>query len=231
MVTAALATIAMTKAWSVLVFTKTAGYRHDSIETGVQCITELGEKNGFTVDHTEDDTQFNADNLKKYTVVVFLSTTQNVLEGDEQTAFQNYIESGHGYVGIHAAADTGYDWPWYGQLVGAYFMQHPAIQEAKVEVVDRKHPATAHLPAEWTRTDEWYDFKSLPPAGARILCKLDQSSYKGSKMPGEHPITWCQNIKKGRSFYTAMGHTKESYADPLYQKHLLGAILWAAKKK
>ncbi|MGW6059697.1 ThuA domain-containing protein [Streptomyces sp. NPDC055189] len=211
----------------VLVFSKTAGFRHDSIPEGIAAIKELGAANGFTVDATEDAKAFTAKNLAKYDAVIWLSTTGDVLDGKQQSAFEGYIKKGGGYVGVHAAADTEYDWPFYGELAGAYFQSHPAIQPAKVRVEDHGHPSTAHLPGIWDRTDEWYNYRSNPRDRAHVLASLDESSYTGGSMSGDHPIAWCQDYKGGRSFYTGSGHTKESFADPAYRTHLLGGIRWA----
>ncbi|MFH8489253.1 ThuA domain-containing protein [Streptomyces longisporoflavus] len=211
----------------VLVFSKTAGFRHDSIPEGVAAIKELGAANGFTVDATEDAKAFTAKNLAKYDAVLWLSTTGDVLDGKQQSAFEGYIKRGGGYVGVHAAADTEYDWPFYGGLAGAYFQSHPAIQPAKVRVEDHGHPSTAHLPGIWERTDEWYNYRSNPRDRAHVLASLDESSYTGGSMSGDHPIAWCQDYQGGRSFYTGSGHTKESFADPAFRTHLLGGIRWA----
>ncbi|WP_371526276.1 ThuA domain-containing protein [Streptomyces sp. NBC_01283] len=211
----------------VLVFSKTAGFRHDSIPEGIAAIKELGAANGFTVDATEDAKAFTAKNLARYDAVIWLSTTGDVLDGKQQAAFEGYIKKGGGYVGVHAAADTEYDWPFYGGLAGAYFQSHPAIQPAKVRVEDHGHPSTAHLPGVWDRTDEWYNYRSNPRDRAHVLASLDESSYTGGSMSGDHPIAWCQDYQGGRSFYTGSGHTKESFADPAYRTHLLGGIRWA----
>ncbi|MEU3737387.1 ThuA domain-containing protein [Streptomyces sp. NPDC032198] len=211
----------------VLVFSKTAGFRHDSIPEGIAAIKELGAANGFTVDATEDAKAFTAKNLARYDAVIWLSTTGDVLDGKQQSAFEGYIKKGGGYVGVHAAADTEYDWPFYGGLAGAYFQSHPAIQPAKVRVEDHGHPSTAHLPGIWDRTDEWYNYRSNPRDRAHVLASLDESSYTGGSMSGDHPIAWCQDYQGGRSFYTGSGHTKESFADPAYRTHLLGGIRWA----
>ncbi|MGW7082542.1 ThuA domain-containing protein [Streptomyces sp. NPDC054871] len=211
----------------VLVFSKTAGFRHDSIPDGIAAIKELGAAGGFAVDATEDAGAFTAKNLARYDAVVWLSTTGDVLNAAQQTAFEGYIKKGGGYVGVHAAADTEYDWPFYGGLAGAYFQSHPAIQPAKVRVEDHGHPSTAHLPGVWDRTDEWYNYRSNPRDRAHVLASLDESSYSGGSMSGDHPIAWCQDYQGGRSFYTGSGHTKESFADPAYRTHLLGGIRWA----
>ncbi|MFI8533198.1 ThuA domain-containing protein [Streptomyces aquilus] len=211
----------------VLVFSKTAGFRHDSIPEGIAAVRQLGESNGFTVDATEDAAAFTSRNLRRYDAVVFLSTTGDVLDAAQQTAFEGYIRHGGGYVGIHAAADTEYDWAFYGGLAGAYFQSHPAIQPATVTVEDRAHPATSGLARTWNRTDEWYNYRSNPREKAHVLASLDESSYTGGTMNGDHPIAWCQNYQGGRAFYTGGGHTKESYADPLFRRHLAGGIRYA----
>jgi type 1 glutamine amidotransferase len=212
----------------VLVFSKTAGFRHSSIPNGIAAIQQLGAANGFTVTATEDATQFTTANLAQYQAVVWLSTTGDVLDATQQTAFQSYLAAGGGYVGVHAAADTEYDWPWYGGVVGAWFSSHPAIQQATVRVEDRTNPSTAHLAATWSRTDEWYNYRTNPRSAVRVLASLDESSYSGGTMGGDHPITWCQNYGGGRAWYTGLGHTEESYTDPNFTRMLLGGIQVAA---
>ncbi|MEV6816955.1 ThuA domain-containing protein, partial [Micromonospora sp. NPDC051296] len=214
--------------YDVLVFSKTAGFRHDSIAVGTQAIRDLGAANNFTVTATEDAAAFTTGNLAQYEAVVFLNTTGDVLNASQQTAFESYIGSGGGYVGVHSAADTEYDWPFYGNLVGAYFQSHPAIQQANVRVENRAHAATAHLPQTWTRTDEWYDYRANARPGARVLANLDESSYSGGVMGADHPIAWCKTYSGGRSFYTGGGHTQASYADSAFRAHLLGGIRYAA---
>ncbi|WP_420810689.1 ThuA domain-containing protein, partial [Jiangella asiatica] len=214
----------------VLVFSKTAGFRHDSIPAGIAAIEELGAENGFEVTATEDAAAFTADNLAQYDAVVFLSTTGDVLNDEQQAAFEGYIAAGGGYAGVHAAADTEYDWPWYGGLVGAYFDSHPQIQPATVTVADRVHPSTAGLPQRWERTDEWYNYRANPRGDVHVLAALDEDSYDpgGGAMGADHPIAWCHDYEGGRSWYTGGGHTQESYAEPAFREHLLGGILTAA---
>lgn len=214
----------------VLVFSKTAAFRHDSIPAGVAALKELGASAGFRVDATEDAAAFNPANLRRYAAVVFLSTTGDVLTDPQQASFERYIYRGGGYVGIHAAADTEYDWAFYGGLVGAYFQGHPAIQPARTVVEDRAHPATSALGADWNRTDEWYNYRSNPRSSVRVLASLDESSYTGGTMNGDHPIAWCQNYAGGRSFYTGVGHLSSAYAEPALRQHLLGGLRWAAGK-
>ncbi|WP_211370261.1 ThuA domain-containing protein [Nonomuraea turkmeniaca] len=219
---------AQAAAFKVLVFSKTAGFRHDSIPTGIQAIRDLGTANDFAVDATEDSNAFSTANLAQYKAVVFLNTTGDVLNDTQQAAFQTYVDGGGGYVGVHSAADTEYNWPYYGQLMGAWFNNHPAIQQATVRNEDRAHAATAHLGATWSRTDEWYNYRSNPRPNVRVLQSLDEGSYSGGGM-GDHPITWCRPQSSGRAFYTGLGHTQESYADPNFRTLLLGGIRYAAK--
>ncbi|GIJ80964.1 Type 1 glutamine amidotransferase (GATase1) [Micromonospora phaseoli] len=214
--------------YDVLVFSKTAGFRHDAIPVGIQTVRDLGAANNFTVTATEDAAQFNTTNLARFEAVIFLNTTGDVLNSSQQTAFESYVNGGGGYVGVHSASDTEYDWPFYGNLVGAYFSSHPAIQQATVRMENRAHPSTAHLSQSWTRTDEWYNFRSNPRSTARVLATLDESSYSGGSMGGDHPIAWCKTVSGGRSFYTAGGHTQASYSEPAFRAHLLGGIRYAA---
>lgn len=214
--------------YDVLVFSKTAGFRHDSIPAGIDALRVLGRQQGFAVTATEDATAFRPDNLSGYEAVVFLSTTGDVLDSAQQDALRSYVDSGGGYVGVHAAADTEYDWPYYGQLVGAWFKSHPAIQRATVVNEDRTHPATSHLGATWNRTDEWYNYRANPRSGVHVLQSLDESTYSGGEMAGDHPITWCHTQGQGRSFYTGLGHTAESYTDPAFRSLLLGTVRYAA---
>jgi len=212
----------------VLVFSRTTGFRHLSIPDGISAIRELGTGR-WSVDATEDPAVFTADNLRRYRAVVFLSTTGNVLEDAQQKAFEDYFRAGNGWVGIHAAADTEYEWPWYGKLVGAWFKGHPRNQQATVNVEDRTHRSTAMLPAEWKRLDEWYSFRSNPRSEVHVLASLDEKSYDPEKVPmGDHPIAWYHEFDGGRAWYTALGHTKESYSEKLFLEHVREGIEWAA---
>ncbi|WP_432955076.1 lectin [Micromonospora haikouensis] len=214
--------------YDVLVFSKTAGFRHDSIAVGTQAIRDLGAANSFTVTATEDAAQFTTANLARFEAVIFLNTTGDVLNDSQQAAFESYIGAGGGYVGVHSAADTEYNWPFYGNLVGAWFASHPAIQQARVKVEDRAHAATAHLGQTWTRTDEWYDFRTNARSTAHVLASLDETSYSGGAMGGDHPHAWCKTYSGGRSFYTGAGHTQSSYSEAAFRAHLLGGIRYAA---
>jgi cytochrome c len=210
----------------VLVFTKTAGFHHSSIPVGSAAIMKLGQENNFTVDTTSDASKITEANLSKYSAVVFLQTTGYMLNNFQQADLERYLQAGGNFVGVHAAADAEYDWFWYGRLVGAYFDSHPEQQEATLKVIDKNHPSTRALPDEWKRKDEWYNFKMISKK-IHVLINIDESSYKGGKNGANHPMAWYQNFENGRSFYTEMGHTDESYSDPAYLKHLLGGIQYA----
>ncbi|MEI8075743.1 MAG: ThuA domain-containing protein [Bacteroidota bacterium] len=214
----------------ILVFSRTLGFHHASIPTGIAAIQKIGKDNNMDVDTTTDANFFNAKQLEKYAAVVFLSTTGNVLNDEQQTAFENYIKKGGGFVGIHAATDTEYDWAWYNQLVGAYFKSHPKQQEAVLHIIDPTHISTMHLPKEWKRFDEWYNFKSIQP-NLHVLITIDEKSYTGGENGDYHPMAWWHDFDGGRAFYTELGHTDESYADPLFIQHVTGGIAYAVNRK
>lgn len=212
----------------VLVFCKTAGYHHASIANGIVAIEKLGSENNFDVDTTIDAGKFNAKNLKQYKAIIFLSTTGDVLNDEQQEAFKKYIEAGGGYMGIHAATDCEYDWQWYGNLSGAYFGGHPAQQTATLHIVDPNNISTKHLPDPWVRKDEWYSFKWMAK-DLHVLITIDEKSYDLGKIKpmGNHPMAWYHEYDGGRAFYTELGHVEESYTDPLYLRHILGGIEYA----
>ena len=234
--------------FKVLVFSRTAAFRHGSIPAGIAAIKKLGDEQGFAVDAIEEPALFTDAFLNRYDAVVFLSTTGDVLNDDQQAAFERYIRSGHGYVGIHAAADTEYGWPWYGKLVGAYFRNHPnGTPTATVVREHATHPSTAHLPERWTRVDEWYnyqspenpnpggggtDYSARNTPGVKVLLTMDESTYAeadGSDgVDDDHPIAWCQRYDGGRSWYTGLGHTDASFSEPEFLQHLLGGLEVAA---
>ncbi|GAA4710212.1 ThuA domain-containing protein [Phytohabitans rumicis] len=204
----------------ILVYSRTTGFRHDSIPAGVAALASLG----FATEATEDPEAFTRANLTRFDAVVFLNTNGTVLTDPGRAAFEAYVRAGGGFLGVHSAAATEYDWPFYGALVGAYFDQHPPVQPGAVTVSDNDHTATAHLPATWSRVDEWYDFRTRPDA--RVLLRADESSYEGGRMGADHPLAWCHERAGGRAFYTALGHTIEAYQEPAFRAHLAGALAW-----
>jgi type 1 glutamine amidotransferase len=213
----------------VLAFSRTTGFRHDSIPVAIELLRRLGATAGFDVSATEDPNVFTDDSLRQFKVVVFLLTTGTILDPSQRAAFERFVGRGGGFVGVHSAADTEYDWPWYGQLIGAWFRSHPAIQQATIRVEDPLHPSTAGLPNPWIRTDEWYDFRINPRGSVHVLLTVDETTYKGGGMGVDHPIAWCHEFGGGRSWYTALGHSKESYTgDDTFAIHLLGGIMWSS---
>jgi type 1 glutamine amidotransferase len=216
----------------VLVFSKTVGFRHGSIDDGIALVQSLGTANGFAVDTTEDAADFNSANLSQYAVVIWLSTTGDVLDDAQQAAFEAYIQNGGGWVGVHAATDCEYGWPWYGGLIGgnAWFQSHPSIQTATLNVEDATHESTVELPASFSIQDEWYNFQNNPRPSVNVLVTIDESSYDAGAdaMGDDHPISWYHEYDGGRAWYTALGHRDQTFADSRFQSHLLGGIQWAA---
>jgi uncharacterized protein len=211
---------------SILIFTKTTDYRHDSLPVAIAAVSELARAQGLAVEASEDARLFTPEALQRFRAVVWLSSSGQVLDTEQRRAFQGFIGAGGAYVGIHAASATELDWPWYVGLVGAKFTGHPELQPARLLVEDRTHPATRHLPAHWQRSDEWYEFDRNPRAHVRVLISVEESSYLGGGM-GDHPLAWCHQAAGGRAFYTALGHSAEHYADAAFRQHLSGGLAWA----
>jgi type 1 glutamine amidotransferase len=212
----------------LLLFSRTTGFRHSSIEPAVAALSARAGAEGWEVTATEDPAVFTEEGLSGLSVVAFVLTSGDVLDADQQAAFEGFIGEGGGFVGVHSATDTEYDWPWYGGLVGAYFKAHPAIQEAELRVERQSHAATHHLPATWARADEWYSFQANPRADLVVLLSLDEASYApGGTEMGDHPIAWYHGWEGGRAFYTALGHTEESWAEPAFLDHVWGGVAWA----
>jgi cytochrome c len=209
----------------VLVFSKTDGFRHESIEAGKVALKKMAEQRAFDVDFTEDANQFVTSNLKKYNAVVWLNTTGDVLNNEQQSEFERYIQAGGGYAGIHAAADCEYDWNWYGRLAGAYFLDHPNpdnVQKGKFYVTE-KGPFTIGMPDSFERTDEFYSYKQIDPS-IKVVLKIDEKSYRGGKNGDNHPMSWYHEFDGGKAFYTAMGHTNETFSEELFLNHIWAGL-------
>lgn len=215
----------------VLIFSKTCGYRHDSIPAGIAAVSRLVRARGLDVAATEDARQFCPEVLDGLRAVVWLSTIGNVLSVEQRCAFERFVRAGGAYVGIHAASASETDWDWYGRLVGARFTQHPEFQAARVVIEDREHLATRHLGPHWHRSDEWYDFDRNPRPHVRVLLSVDELSYRGGGMGGDHPLAWCQELDGGRSFYTALGHAPADYEESDFLEHLDGGLGWALARR
>lgn len=220
---------AQTTTKRILVFYKTAKYKHLSIPSGIKAINKLGLENKFQTDTSSDASLFTDVNLKKYNAVVFLSTSGDMLNDQQQNAFERYIRGGSGYMGIHGASAGEYEWPWYGRLVGAIFDGHPVQQYATFNVVDKKHRSTRHLPLKWNIKEELYNFKNISP-DIKVLLTVDESTYKGGTNGSYHPMAWYRDFEGGRSFYTALGHADDKFTNPLFLKHILEGIHYAMGK-
>jgi uncharacterized protein len=222
---------------AILIFSKTNGYRHSSIEAGVKAIQNECRKRGWEVVWTEHGGSFNAFTLKSYRAVVFLSPTGDFLTDEQQKAFEQYIENGGGYAGIHSAADCEYDWKWYGMLLGTRFRNHTflpyPVPKAEILTEPVSHHAIDGLPARWSKKDEWYNFHESVRGkpGFQVLLTVDESTYPAfwpRAMHGDHPISWTHSVGKGKMFYTAIGHNASTFSDSIAMKHIMGGIAWAA---
>lgn len=230
--TVALGAAAATAQERVLVFTRAEGFVHPSITDGVTLVQSLGAQGGFGVETTGDAAAIETTNLARFDVVVFMSTTGDLLDAAEEAALRGWVEAGGGWVGVHAAADAEYDWSWYGTLLGgdAWFASHPAIQDATLIAEGGDAPPVACFPASFALRDEWYNFQANPRPVVEVMLTLDETSYDpgAGAMGADHPIAWRHTVGAGRAFYTGLGHRPETYADPGFREHLRGAFAWAA---
>lgn len=210
----------------VLVFSKTAGYRHvDAIPAGQQALFKLGSALNIVMDTTEDATLFNEDNLKRYAAVLFLNASGEILNAEQRNAFQRYIQAGGGFMAIHGPTDAERDWPWYNRLIGAYFESHPSVQQVSYYLVDKDHLATRSLPDRWNGQDEIYNFKKMNPS-IKPLVNVDEKTYQGGKHGDNHPVVWYHEFDGGKSFYIAGGHTPETYSEPNFLQLMRGGLLY-----
>jgi uncharacterized protein len=232
-----LAAAAKAKA-KILVYSGSTGFRHDSIPAADEALKALGAKLGYGVDVSEDPNVFSADNLAQYKAIVFVSTTTNPKNpesewfvGARRDALVGFLKAGKGVVGLHAAGDSHYHWPWYGQMIGGYFERHPkGTPKGTQTVVDAKHPATAKLPKTITRNDEWYYYKDFNPT-MRVLITVDPATIgDGEADVNPNPVVWYHQFGGGRVFYSGLGHTSESYSEPYMVTLLSGALTWAVGK-
>lgn len=230
----------LSQQFSALLITKTGGWHHGSIVAAVPAMKALAERHQFRLDRHQDGMPLTDAQLKNYDVIIMLNTTGDIFNEEEQAAFERFIQAGKGFVGIHAASDTEYDWPWYTQLLGRMFVIHPAIQTAVLEVQNPNFPGLERWPSRLTWTDEWYTFTDEKTEGLQYLLTVDESSYaakadwgrgKSDGMGNFHPIAWYHEFDGGRSFYTALGHMDEVYQEKLFLEHVFGGIYWAATGK
>jgi type 1 glutamine amidotransferase len=210
----------------LLVFSKTAGYRHASIEPAIAALEAIAPARQWTLTTSEDAVAFTDGTLADIDLVLFMMTTDDILDDAEQVGLQTFVEAGGGFVGVHSASATEESWPWYRALLGARFAGHPAPQQATVRVVAADHPACAGLPREWSRFDEWHNFDASPSGTVDVLLQLDETTYDGGTMGADHPIAWAHTFGQARVFYTGGGHTGESWSDPLWLDHVANGIDW-----
>ncbi|MEV8097504.1 ThuA domain-containing protein [Kitasatospora sp. NPDC085879] len=216
----------------ILIHTRNLLFPHESVVDGVRALQELGADHGFEVDSTDEPSEFRPGSLRRYAAVVFLSTGGDVLDEPGRDALRAHLGAGNGWMGVHCAAGTEMEWPWYEGLIGARFHSHPPIQTATVRTADGNHPATSHLPPAWTWTDEWYNFRTDPrEQGARVLLTVDEDGYEGGLMGPGHPIAWSGEHDGAPTFYTSLGHAPEAYRDACFRAHLLGGVRHALGEK
>jgi len=224
----------------VLVFTKNGkGYVHENIPASIAALKKLGIENGFTTDTTTNSALFTDNNLKKYDVIIFSNTNNEVFDTEEQrVAFMRYIQAGGGFMGIHSASGTERNWKWFKLMLGATFLRHPPFQKFTVHVLDKKHPAVKNLSPQWETNDECYLFKEINPS-IKVLLFSDISTVKEADSSknikpdvfgNRYPAAWCQEFDGGRILYTALGHNKEDYSNATYLAHILEGLKWVADK-
>jgi uncharacterized protein len=226
--------------FKILVFTKTEGFRHESILEGVAAIRQMANRHNFNMDWEEKANVFTDKTLEKYACIVFLNTSGNVLNDAQQLAMEHFIKNGKGFVGVHSASNTEYDWPWYNKMVGMMFKMHPQQQTANLNILTTDFPGMERFPKKLIWTDEWYEWESILATDLTYLIKVDEKSYNPNAKRGDreskgmgdfHPIAWYHNYDGGRSFFTALGHIPLVYSDSLFLEHLYGGIYWAATGK
>jgi len=226
---------------NIAMITKTIEFRHDNIPVAVDALQKLASENNWNLMHTEDSTWFSADNLENQDLIIFLQTTGDIFDENQQQAIQSFVENGGGLLTIHTGTVTENNWPWYMEMMGAKFAGHPPVQSGKLIIENHDHPATSFLnDSVWIIEDEWYSFDRNPRADVDVLISIDESSYdvddnkwfEGvNQRMGDHPLVWHRDAGKGRIFQTALGHPQEHYADPLFLKHIHGAIKWTGGKE
>lgn len=229
------------KQFKVLLVTTTRGWHHESLHAGVLAIQQLGQRNFFDVVLWEDPSGFTDQYVAQFQAIIFLNTTGDIFDANQQKVMERFIESGKGYVGIHSASDTEYDWPWYTKLVGRMFHIHPSIQTAKMQVLDNKFPGLQGFADGKLWTEEWYEFGPETISGLHNILAVDETSYnpkadwgaraKGVGMGKVHPVSWYHEYDGGRAFYTALGHLPTNFSEPAFLNHLYAGIFWAATGK
>lgn len=232
--------IAQQKQFRALMVTTTKGWHHESLHSGVLAIKELGAQNFFDVVLLENPNGITDKYLEQFQVVIFLNTTGDIFDAEQQKVMERFIQSGKGFVGIHSASDTEYDWDWYTKMVGRMFQIHPAVQTAKLNIIDPSFPGLQGFANNKLWTDEWYEFSPEKTTGLNYILAVDEASYnpkvqwgdkKGMGMGKLHPVAWYHDYDGGRAFYTALGHIPTIFSDKAFLDHLYAGIFWAATGK
>ncbi len=222
---------------AILIYSGTTGYRHESIPAGIEAVAALAKQRGLSVVASEDPAIFSPASLKRFRAIVLLSCTTDPkkpesewLVGDRRTALQQFVQDGGGILAIHAAADSHYFWPWYGKMIGGHFQRHPAgTPSGTVRSVAHGNPLLSGVPPTKTRSDEWYYFDDYDPT-SQLLVVLDPASI-GEQDVNPNPMAWARHVGRGRVFYTAMGHTTESYSDPYFLRLIANGLDWVRKPR
>jgi uncharacterized protein len=226
--------------FKALLITKTNGWHHESLHYAVVALKKLAKEKMFDVKVWEDPNGFTDKYLEQFQVIIFLSTSGNIFDSTQQKVMERFVQSGKGFVGIHSASDTEYDWPWYNKLVGRMFHIHPVVQTAKLKIVDATFPGLEGFANDKLWTDEQYEFGEEKVTDLKYILAVDEASYNpkaqwgdriGNGMGKFHPLAWYHNFDGGRSFYTALGHLSTIYSDKAFLNHVYAGILWAAAAK
>lgn len=224
---------------ALLVYSKTTGWRHDSIDEAWAALAGIASERGWTVVFTEDPAWFEAERLAEFDAVVWALPTGDTLSDLQKASFRTFVEGGGGFVGLHSAGDSSHTWDWYREnLIGAGYRGHPGdpnVRDGTLHVEDTDHVATLGLPAEWNAADEWYSFADSVHGAFHVLATIDETTYldqaneadRALAMGSDHPMVWVRCVGEGRSFYSALGHTAESYSDPAMRALIAGGISWS----
>lgn len=237
----ACSTLQKTDIMNIAMITKTADFRHDNIPVAVEALQKMAGENNWNIIHTEDSAYFSAENLNNLDLVIFLQTTGDIFDENQQQSIQAYVENGGGLLTIHTGTVTENNWPWFMEMMGAKFVGHPPVQQGKLIIENRNHPATSFFSdSVWVIVDEWYSFDRNPREDVNVLISIDEFSYEVddngwfdgvNQRMGDHPMVWYRYAGKGRIFQTALGHPAELYSDTFFLKHIRGAIMWTAGKE
>jgi len=229
------------KQFKVLMITTTRGWHHESLHAGVVAIQQLAARNSFEVALLEDPNGFTDKYVEQFQAILFLNTSGDIFNAEEQKVMERFIKSGKGFVGIHSASDTEYEWDWYTKMVGRMFHIHPAVQTAKMKILDPKFPGLQGFADGKLWTEEWYEFGPEKVTDLTYILGVDEETYnpkadwgaraKGVGMGKVHPLAWYHNYDGGRAFYTALGHLPTNFSEPAFLDHLYAGIFWAATGK